>query len=725
MADDFDRYAFRRDHIDPEDLSTLGAYDDAPPPNPRFVRALRGDLMERAEAMADMSSVRGRRLSATRAMQSSLAAPPISVQRKRWDRTLTFEIAAVAILLVALIGSMLAREGGGNNTASNAIAPPYLDEGHADWMYRVNAARTNVSTGKGPITTPSLDWRTTVSGSVLAIADGVIVTVETNESSLTGWSIETGYQLWSIDAGISNPRYAAAGGGVVVMSGYNGQENEVAAFNLSNGEQAWSSTTLAGFATAPAVMNGTLLYISDDRALEAVDLAEGALLWSVDVTAESSKAAGSTQDDPNFINVLNSPFAVAVGDGLALVTGGDGTVTAIDMVTHEAKWSLKTDGNSNATAAISGGNVYLSASLYDGSGPTKDDPNAAAWLYKVSAASGEVAWQVEIDPYATLNGVIGSDGLLTSDGNILSQDDGSQFGSLPGPGDGSGYFGGWLFGDGTAYAVDGNGNLVAWSYDSASHALTQVWSAYLGVQAFGNDAATIIDDQLIARGPNGTLVALGPSGQDAAAAATPESLDFSGIPTCSPPAPIDYLNVTGDPANTLDSTGGQLVGEDDGGTPVTYNDSERHYVDIDDDSVQPWMPVSELPTGSTATTDEINGVEQTIAALKNCIKPGMEDDLSGYFSEDFFRRPWVQSSVAEAEDFGAYNLNQRLGLGSGVLWLNEIQTVIELPDGRVAVIGDPGLNQNDDFAMLVVFTQQNGTWVIDESIRVGIFALMG
>ncbi|MGH2547927.1 MAG: PQQ-binding-like beta-propeller repeat protein, partial [Thermomicrobiales bacterium] len=540
MADDFDRFAFNREATDWEEFNSLGALDDAPPPNPRFVRALRGELMNQAETLAQPSPQPGRRHAPRVAAQSSLAAPPI--QRKRWDRTLMLEAIAVAVLMIALIGSITMRggNGGGNETANGAINPPVLESDHTSWMYRQDAARTNVSKDSGPVTAPKLDWRATINDGVIAIADGVIVTLGTNSTTMQGWSVETGESIWTTTLDFMNPGQAAAGDGYVFLSPLS-QDGSVAAYDLKTGSQVWTSTSINGFGSQPAVYDGKLYYLAFDRTLQVVDALSGKSLWSVDVSAEPSLSTPNADADSIYTNVLNN-FAVAVGDGVVLVTGGDANITAYDLTTHERKWSLKTEGDKVTTPVIADGTVYFTSTRYNPTRDSKDDPHAAGWTYSINAATGDVTWIRSSDPFSSVGGLIGTDALLLGTSIIISRADGKDLGQLPGD-EATGYYGSWTFGKNAIYSVDGDGNLIAWSYDPASHALSERWSAYLAAQPYeGSNGLGIVGDQLIVRGPNSTLIALSADSaapDSAAASGTPSALDFSGLTACSPPPAVD------------------------------------------------------------------------------------------------------------------------------------------------------------------------------------------
>jgi outer membrane protein assembly factor BamB len=466
--------------------------------------------------------------------------------------------------------------------------------------------------------------------------------------------------------------------------------------------------------------------------LQVVDTLTGNSLWSVNVTAQSSKSTPSTVEDATYYNVMNS-YAVAIGEGIVLVTGGDGSVTAYDLSTHDERWSLTTDGNSVTTPVVADGSVFLSSPLYNANGESRDDPNAAAWVYRIDATSGEVTWKQETDPYAPITGLLGDDALLLNNRTILSTVDGSVLGEMPG--DDNDYQGSWTFGKDAIYSVDNKGNLIAWTYNPATHTLSENWQAYLAIQPYeASSGLAIVGDRLIARGPNSTLIALSADGtmpDSAEASGTPSALDFSGLTPCSPPPSIDYLNVTGEPANTLQTTSA-VLGDDpvasgvnpeyvEGATQTEMGDWTVTIVD--DPTRQPWFSTDEVPTGTAASEDVIAGIESTLQAIKDCDHPGITTDASGFYSEDFYRRSWVQAQIeqlAQSDPIGS------LAGTAGVYYLNEIQSVTVLPDGRVAVLGQPGFNvEPDDFAMFVVFVQQGDTWVIDESIRVGLNALMG
>jgi hypothetical protein len=215
------------------------------------------------------------------------------------------------------------------------------------------------------------------------------------------------------------------------------------------------------------------------------------------------------------------------------------------------------------------------------------------------------------------------------------------------------------------------------------------------------------------------------------------STDISGLPACVPPTPIDWRNVEGEPAATITKQTAQLAGTTESktpgpeatviettlvtsppdATPVTTMNIGWIVETGEDPEKQPWLDFPDLPAGTEAPADVQSAILTQVDAMIACLKPGVEDDLSGFFSEDFFRRSWVQAHPGG----GAKSLVSSLFPNI----LAETHQFLVLEDGRVAVLADPPAPSVDDFAMFVIFTERDGQWVVDDSIRVGVGALMG
>jgi hypothetical protein len=129
------------------------------------------------------------------------------------------------------------------------------------------------------------------------------------------------------------------------------------------------------------------------------------------------------------------------------------------------------------------------------------------------------------------------------------------------------------------------------------------------------------------------------------------------------------------------------------------------------------MSFADLPTGNPAPDDAQASILLTLHKIANCTAAGNPVDVSGFFSEDYFRRAWVRAMLEHNPNMP---LSSLLPKQQGLNGSNHPFTYTDaqvLPDGRVAVYSEmiPGSG------LLVIFINQNGTWVIDETIQVTDF----
>ena len=95
---------------------------------------------------------------------------------------------------------------------------------------------------------------------------------------------------------------------------------------------------------------------------------------------------------------------------------------------------------------------------------------------------------------------------------------------------------------------------------------------------------------------------------------------------------------------------------------------------------------------------------QTLRQIVNCLPPGRAAGLSGFFSDDFFRRPWVQ-----------WNLEYNPDIEGGYLpQTSDYDSMILLPDGRVGVLS----MTSDLWGTFTIFVKDGDRWVVDERLEV-------
>ena len=105
-----------------------------------------------------------------------------------------------------------------------------------------------------------------------------------------------------------------------------------------------------------------------------------------------------------------------------------------------------------------------------------------------------------------------------------------------------------------------------------------------------------------------------------------------------------------------------------------------------------------------------DAIMATVEAIKPCVERRGNVDVSGFYSEDFFRRTWIQIQVTNSlapDEFLADRLFFAIEENIEVNYR-------QLADGRIGV----EYRLNDTYACFIVFIQQGERWVIDEWLEV-------
>jgi outer membrane protein assembly factor BamB len=705
MADDFDRFAFDREANDWEEFASLGALDDAPPPNPRFVRALRGELMNQAASMSSTTMIRGQLTSTAGSLSAPLPMPNLA--RPRFDRRLKFELAAVAILLLSLIGSisLYNNNGTGNtNNILNGLATQSSEPSDQPFaLYQGDAARTGISPEEGPLAVPEVIWRVRMTNPDLAPAlavDGVIYLVDAEGGEVQAVSATTGMPFWGANVGrMSTPSIAVADGFVYVVTDggpeWGTDPGFLIALKRSDGKEQWRYTFGGATRSAPAVSNGKVYVVSNTGVLHVVNSSTGAEEWQLDFSGKAA-TLGQASPEAGFSSGLMSAFSPVVSDGTIFVTAGAGALYAVDGETHQVKWTFQSDGNYLATAAVRNGQIFVPATLVPDpmSGSQESGaPKFDGWVYALNSETGEINWTWNSGSQVSIVAIT-ADNLFT-----MSQDQGIW---AINPSTGEPIVGMLresvypTVSSNSAIYVSSGGTIYAYvlqpSIKDELRGFSELWSSYMGV---GYTTPVAVNDMLVTQGPDGTLVALGNQGEattasPVAAEATPGFVDASGLPDCSAPAPIDWENVEGDPANTIPPFDPTNI----------YN---------------PTIAFDSVPQGEPADSSVTGGILLTLHSLEQCARPGNSQDLSGFFSEDYFRRPQAKQAVDQQGLTPADIVYSSFSDTGSYHSLSDFTSLQLLPDGRVALFAE----YSSDYGTLMIFVQNNtGYWVIDEVLAV-------
>lgn len=652
--------------------------------------------MEQAASMSRSAVARGQLLATAGSLSAPLPLP--STTRSRFDRRLRFELAAVAILLLSLIGSITLYSNGNSDSKNilNGLATQSSLDDEPFALYHGDAARTGISPEGGPVAVPEVVWRQQMTNPDLAPAlavDGVIYLVDAEGGEIQAVSATTGMPFWGATVGrMASPSIAVANGFVYVVTqgpeAWGGDPGYLIALKRNDGKEQWRYEYGGSSYSAPAVDDGHVYVVSNAGILQVVNATTGAEEWQLDFSS-SGVIAGQASPEAKESGGFLSDFSPVVSNGLIYTTANDGTLYAIGADSHEVEWTFKSDGNVLSTAAVRDGQLFLPATWVQDpmEAPNTSTPTDNGWVYALNAETGAVNWTWEAGRRTSIIAAAGDRIFVQREsGGItaLSPDTGEPISGIDlSPIDSPVATSNMLY-------VSNGGSIFAYQYEQSYQDATMIWSAYVGA---GYLSPVLVNDMIVTRGPNGTLIALGARAVPAVEpplnrSATPAAVDVSGLAACQPPAGMDWRNVSGEPANSF----------------APENEAQRRG--------QPAaIGFSDLPTGNPAARDAEAGILLTLHDIENCNNFGNTTDVSGFFSEDFFRRSWVRATIENNPSSSLTRFFPGAADGQSDYSFNDIQ---QLADGRVSAFAQV----NPGYGILLIFTERNGTWVIDESIQV-------
>lgn len=685
----------------------LHARDDASGPNHAFVRTLREELMNRS-AMATLPT----------ADADAQALPAPNGNRPRpWHQRATrrneplrwlavAELAAVAAMVVALFWTAFGRDGsiplGGRSKtevpasgATDATATHPGDTATAN--YRGNTARTGVVPGPSLQGEPGLLWRKRYDGmgvhfnGVPVAADGVVYMLSQADrgSTQTVFAINavTGAIKWTVPTGDVEGVSPVVANGFVYLAtagpqrgGPGADAGYLIALDVETGEEQWRSYTGGVVLSSPAFVGQTVYLRAFDGTLRAIDARTGRQRWRFTVDP-----AGKPIDDP----VVNegsyhvpSPVSPAVADGLVYAASNTGTLYAIDATSGQERWSFTSDGQVLQTPAVVDGALYLVAAKYFGN----DVPDGAGWVISLDAKSGDVRWIWATKSNLGYAAAV-SNGLVFVAGR---GDEGAMLYTLSAA---SGEIA-WTF---TAAATIISEPIVAGetlylkTADGALNAIdvttgTRDWRVDLGTNETTDPA--ISDGVLVLGSYKGTLWGIGSvqGGASVPAASPVANGDVSGLPPCDvEPRAENEPRPEGTPRASL--------------VPVRDNQETGQPAQIE---------LDEIPAGVPANAETVGGIVLTLQQFADCARPGYEQQLRSFYSDDLYRRAWVRAVIVSGDDLLWVITNQTGELPTS---FDEVQV---LPDGRIGV----KIMRFETQGIYLVFVRQGDRWLIDEMLEI-------
>ena len=658
-----------------QSLRALDAADREPEPDP--------DFLHRLEEMLDMNPAISTFPPQTAADRRVHHFPDFEPRRAkvRGGRFAFLEFAAAALLIFALASA--AYGGGAFDRSLPAVATPIpAATAGPTGMYRGDAGRTGVMPGPGPTGAPVLAWKTPVnraSYTAPVVAGDRLFFVEqdrmTNLGFVTCLDVRTGEKIWSWQVGAQFSSSPAVGDGLVFALTGAG----LVALKVESGAVAWTydAGETASFGS-PAFANGLVYFTTDTRSLLAVDAETGQETWRIKLSS------GPLGDANANANAAASPdefsSSPAVSDGIVVAEGGNGYIMAADAMTGKELWRLSaSDGYYPMSGPIiAGGVVYVGAVVTDPLAPN-GQPNSTGFISAhgfataLDARTGSTIWKRE---GLSLSGGLAIDHgtVFVAEGPDLAAYDAKSGKSFWSFRSNAGPFAP-VVAAGVVYLRADEGRL--YGLDAATG--KRVWEAYVG--ATGDP--TVADGKAIVIG--GTSVyAVGGDGSVTAPDTGDPKLDVSGLPPCS----------------SWRTNAPNLAGAPSAGLNLPTQGPNPPY------SIFNQILASNLPKGPSPDASQLAGVRETLQRMADCTaRPESSGKFEGFYTDDFFRRLTTSpGGLEDAATRGFYSLGVQFDVSSAAV----------LPDGRIAAVV-----QGDGFGdTLLVFTKQDGHWLIDERYTV-------
>lgn len=604
-------------------------------------------------------------------------------------------IPAILIVLVILIGTLLIGRSPGlfnsNQFAAGTLdatptatveitAPEPPSEPVANPSgSRGGSTRAGVMPGPAPSGVPSLAWtrpdvRATIEG-LTTDGDRLYVTrsnADESTFSMVAIDLASGADLWSVEVENGSWFVPVTNDDFVFFprTSSSTASGELLALDRNDGSVAWSYPVDGWIGGAsPALADGLLFLTLGDSTLRAVDAETGAEVWRAELYVEIPQPGEGPGE-----------ASVAVGNGTVFAAGPNGKLFAFDAEDGSPRWSYQAEGWINRSPVVSDGVIFVSSLVLE-EGPAGTPGRLSA----LDARTGEPVWETKF--IGSSFSLTAAEGTLfvvgsTPDGSPLEAYDartGESLWSYPG----AGFMFAPVVVDGTVFVAREDGAIVG--LDTATGDMT--WSVYLGWVS----EPVLVDGLLVAGSYNGLVAVEGDGGAN-----SPETVDLSGLPACEPPRAYPRAEIEGTPAATIEQ---ETRLEEREGRPPTWEDGRpAQFVEF------PQLLIGNLPGGSEAPIDDVAAIQETIERMRKCgARP--EGDLlrQGFYTDDFFRRGYVPFGESGYRTFWTLSESP-----------TESFDFVLLDDGRIATIWSSSGTPRD----LLIFAEEDGDWLIDESYNV-------
>lgn len=688
-------------------IARVHARDDAPSIDPGFSRRLAARLMEKHAMTADTLTP-SRTFSAGPATSRRRGGSP-NLHRTRERATLRPVPVSVSWLLVLMVilgvigVDRLLRTGEPQPAAPAGIAAPATPSADGTLTVAVantdllsgyprgNAAGTGEMPGNGPDGAPVVAWRNEGVGATgiaqaIVVGDHLVSTRSGDESEkrrLVSTRLSNGEETFIsyLDDQQFMLSVVTLGRAVIAWNDSLDGAGRVMAYAIDGSRPRWDSYRARSW-VLPETLTATSesIFLVAGPEIISLDATSGHERWAVPVPLPSPSPEGS---------LIRSRLVV---DGTKLLGFGTGGAFALDTRTGSTIWKSDLEGGSFASPLVANGVFVVPTSLSLG-GDVVDTPGR---VYGFDVETGEQKWETIVRP--------GDVSIGAAEGRLFVAGSNPESGTLEAFDIESGKslwtyektagFFEPMYVDGFVWVTSVDGTTVRIDPTTGQ----AVWGVYLNagpVLVGSGKIIASIDADLVAVSGGAAVNSLG------TVAGYP---DLSGRQPCVVPRQPPTVELSGEPSLSLDvewkleeRPGGAGMRSD--GTPSPWTE-------------WPQILPANVPTGSAVASGVEAEVNRQLDQLLACmVARQFQANMSEFFTDDFFRRNVAEWKGSEY----LVDPSWLIRYGDGA----DQRRYFQLDDERIAVvIGDDVLSGLGDSQGLIIFTQVDGVWMIDEAYRI-------